>query len=78
MSEITPIKRPLNLAPGTVFVLNADGAAPERENGTVLGGVEDCIGGGIDIVWATVGVGGAEVAGLGDSTSHILKGHTIS
>jgi len=28
--------------------------------------------GGIAIVWAIVGVGGAEDAGLGDSTSHIL------
>lgn len=40
------------------------GVAWESENGE--------LGGGIAIAWAIVGVGGAEDAGLGDSTSHIL------
>ena len=35
-------------------------------------GVNGDASGGIAIAWAMVGVGGADDAGLGDSTSHIL------
>lgn len=65
---MTPINLPINPEPrvGTGVI----GVTWESENGgAFVGGNES---GGIAIAWAVVGVGGAEVAGLGDSTSHIL------